>query len=170
MAHPIANLAIQCTASTGQVGTFLFMGEDHRTGRLVSPVCTDLVALLNWSVDNDWTGMPWRQERPVGQYLFIKRFSLDDKVRFLAAHRYGMADGPQAERIADIIAESFRAAKGEPEDTMPLITENLYDVGVFIVDRDAVESVLDNLWEHMRNAWLEASLAGTIPSWYTEEG
>ncbi len=169
MTHPIANVAIQCIASNGQRGTFLYDGEDHRTGRLISPVMPDLVALIAWTIDNDWTPMPWRLERPVGQYLFIKRFGMDSKVAFLRMQRFGMTDGPEAERIADVIAESFRAAKGEPEDTMPLITENLYDIGVFIVDRDVVESVLDNLWEHMRNAWLDASLAGAVPSWATTE-
>lgn len=58
-----AALSIQCTAPDGTTGTFL-----SRDGALVSPVCRDMVALLNWTRASGWADAGRFAGYPVGVY------------------------------------------------------------------------------------------------------
>jgi hypothetical protein len=52
----LANIAIQCTdPRSGQIGTFLFLGESHKDkDSIISPLCADSWALHRWCKDNGW--------------------------------------------------------------------------------------------------------------------
>lgn len=50
----IADMAIHCTASTGETGCFLFSGDSVREQPPVSPVFNSLVELFAWCQNNGW--------------------------------------------------------------------------------------------------------------------
>jgi len=53
-----AYFAQQCTASTGELGSYLYVGDHHRTGDLISPVFPDTMDLFRWAADNGWAPRP----------------------------------------------------------------------------------------------------------------
>lgn len=63
-----AYLAIQCRASTGQVGTFLYTGDKPASNPPVSPV-TDTVATFLWARANGWTQTAYDPAHPCGVYV-----------------------------------------------------------------------------------------------------
>lgn len=66
----VAALAIQCKdPDSGEVGSFLFDGVDHRTqGTRISPVFNDLVDLFRWM------GKDWKESvRLLGTQHYIRR-------------------------------------------------------------------------------------------------
>lgn len=64
-----AYLAIQCQREGQPRGTFLYQGDNWRTGRLVSPVFTDSVELYQWAPANGWSEAPYDSAHPVGVYV-----------------------------------------------------------------------------------------------------
>lgn len=62
-----AALAIQCTASNGDTGSFLFVPGSEPM-EAISPVCKDLVELFKWTKRNGWEGLPFDHHWPVGLY------------------------------------------------------------------------------------------------------
>ena len=59
--HRRVESAIQCTAPTGEVGTFLFrrnVGRPIHQGELVSPVFASLADLAPWATANGWASVP----------------------------------------------------------------------------------------------------------------
>jgi hypothetical protein len=69
MTKRTAYLAIQCTASTGEVGTYLYSGDHPRTGELLSPVMSDSVALYDWCDRNCWARQAYDPAHPCGVYV-----------------------------------------------------------------------------------------------------
>lgn len=63
-----AYLAIQCQREGHPRGTFLYQGDNWRTGRLVSPVFEDSVRLYQWATANGWHSLPYDPAHPVGVY------------------------------------------------------------------------------------------------------
>lgn len=63
-----AYLAIQCQREGHPRGTFLYQGNNWRTGRLVSPVFEDSVRLYQWATANGWHSLPYDPAHPVGVY------------------------------------------------------------------------------------------------------
>lgn len=52
-----ASLAQQCTRD-GLTGSFLYQGESHKTGALVSPIFPDTADLFRWCQKNRWVELP----------------------------------------------------------------------------------------------------------------
>lgn len=65
----IARLAIHCTASTGEVGSFIFKEKCENTERYipVSPVFPSCAQAFDWLQENGWVSF-WDQKWPVGSY------------------------------------------------------------------------------------------------------
>lgn len=61
-----ANLAIQCTTATGEVGDFLFV-PGSKPRQAVSPVFPHLSLLYEWCKAHDWEFIP-HSNHPVGTY------------------------------------------------------------------------------------------------------
>lgn len=64
LTHNKARLAIQCKASTGETGTFLFVPCSDLEP--ISPVLPGLVPLLDWCREHGWYSAPGSD--PVGVY------------------------------------------------------------------------------------------------------
>lgn len=69
VAHSVGYLAIQChRAEQTARGSFLYAGNDWRTGILLSPVFTDTVALFDWCDRNAWARQAYDPAHPCGVY------------------------------------------------------------------------------------------------------
>jgi len=65
-----AKVAIQCTASTGEVGTFLYIGRTELGFMAVTPIMSGCIELFDWLRANQWQEVS-RDERgdaPCGAY------------------------------------------------------------------------------------------------------
>jgi hypothetical protein len=70
-----AYMAIQCTASTGEVGSYLHSGSDPATGDLVSPVFADTLDAWAWADANGWTRGEQRSAHPCGVFYRLADFT-----------------------------------------------------------------------------------------------
>jgi hypothetical protein len=51
----LADYCIDCTnPKTGKIGTWLFLGDSHKTGEQISPFFPDLLPFFQWAKDNKW--------------------------------------------------------------------------------------------------------------------
>jgi hypothetical protein len=60
----LADYCVSCTHSTGGRGSWLFLGESHKTGEQISPFFTSLLPFFQWCKANGWTHAPYTPERP----------------------------------------------------------------------------------------------------------
>lgn len=66
----LADYCISCThPETGKIGSWLFLGDSHKTGEQISPFFESVMPFLKWANANGWTTLH-AQSRP---FCMIKK-------------------------------------------------------------------------------------------------
>lgn len=58
MKKAYVDVAIQCRAANGEIGSFFFIGDSPHEYKPVSPVFKDLAELFPWARENGWRPLP----------------------------------------------------------------------------------------------------------------
>jgi hypothetical protein len=64
-AGTLAGYCISCRHESGELGSWLFLGDSHKTGEQISPFFPGLLPFFQWCQQNGWSQAPHVEGRPL---------------------------------------------------------------------------------------------------------